>query len=361
MMHPHTAMIVKLADRNAVLPGWAADRIGPNKFNRDQKELPRYAEIEARFKGEAQNLVARFLAGDLGKEGLAREFRKALYRAETEAFVAGKRSSGKPVVYVTPGEQRMLTGRHSRNMRYFMRFVRDMEAGRGRMDYVRRAGLYASSLWSLYNRGQSKVDWDAETSPNARYEWVMDADAEHCPDCVERWRGSRERGGYTWDELIQIGFPGEGTQCMVNCRCHIQPVIKKTVESGRVEEAVAQEQPQAGVKLLQSILGGENMPLRVPAAGLPSVKVEPAVVARSINNAGDSAAELARRIPEAIKTMVSPERVYDSEGRKTYVGNGLMVEVIRSPENGSWALNGVYVLSESGIPQGVGYVAPWLA
>lgn len=352
-------LILMLSDRNAKLPDWASDALARNKFARDQKELPRYAQIESQFKDQAVKLVNLFQEGKLPKKELITRFKANLFEAETAAFAAGKRSAGSKVYFVTPGEQKMLVGRHSRNMRYFNRFVRDMETGRGKMAYSRRAELYASSLWSIYNRGQSSVNWDASLPENTRWEWVMDPDSEHCEDCIERWETSRRQGGYTWDELIQIGFPGEGTRCMTKCRCHVRPIHKRVLQEPRIGVAAEQEGAIEGVRLLQDILGGETMPLAIPAAGLPPVKFSPATVAKSINEAGIGAGDLAKKVPVAIQVIAKPEQVYEASGTRTYVGQGMMVQVRRG-DGGAWELSKISNLGPDGLPVGESYIVPWV-
>lgn len=351
---------VKLADRNQFLPAWAGDKLPGTKFSRDNLEIPRYADIEARFKLQAQSMVQRFMAGDISREDLLRGFKADLYRAETEAFAAGKRAGGKRVFFITPAEQRMLVGRHSRNMRYFNRFVRDMEVGKGGMPYTKRAALYANSLWSLYNRGQSDRDWEDPLAPNARYDWTLDPDAEHCQDCLDKWRASRERGGFTWDELIEVGFPGENCQCIVNCRCHIRPIVKRQLQQPRIEQAVGQETAEAGILLLKSVLGGDNMPIAVPAEGLPQVRILPDTVATSITRAGSVASELAKRLPEGIRVMVFPDKVIEAYDSRTYIKDGLAAQVRRDPDTGVWTLASLYLLDDNGMPVGKSYNVPWV-
>lgn len=355
-MLPRSSKRLLLADRNLELPEWAADDIRRNRFDRNEEELPRYAKIEANFEARATDIVQRFIAKGYTRYEAMRAMKRALFAAETKAFTAGKRVSGQSVYYITPAESRMLAGRHGRNMRYFSRFLRALETGNYQMPPLQRASLYAKSLWSLYQRGQAESMWD-DVGPNARYEWVLDPDAQHCLDCLERWRESRERDGFTWDELIEVGFPGEKTSCGVRCRCHIRVIQKKTLQPNRIGKAEEQEDPNEGIALLQRILGGNDMPMPVPASGTPPVKVTPSKIARSILNASDGL-EMAKKVPLAVKTLVNPDDVIESANEKTFLGNGLAVKIARNMD-GVWELADVYKVDDDGLPQAASYNVPW--
>lgn len=315
-------------------PEWAGDPVAGDKFSRDIVEIPRYASIERDFANESQRLVSDYLAGRIDRNVLVSSFKGRLEDAETSAFVAGRRARGDTSTSISDPELQMIYGRHSRNMGYFNGFVQDMDSGVGRMDYMKRAKMYAQSLWSLYTRGEAS-DWDEPEKQNSRYFNVLDPDAEHCPECIEITKKSRDQGGLTWEELVELGFPGE-RQCMTHCRCHIRVVRKATVLPERFEDVAMARSGQQGIKSLEELLGGEDFPLKIPAAGLPSVKTSPDVISQSLAAAGTDREALARRLPLIPLVMTEPDQVWDAQGGgKVFERDGLGVHVDRD-ENGIW-------------------------
>jgi len=316
-------------------PEWAGDPLDPRKFDRNAVEIPRYAEIERRFESEIHDGIMKFQRGEIGRDDLVRTFKNNLQRAETEAFVAGRRAKGNNRADITDAEAKMLTGRHSRNMKYFNRFVRDMEAGRGRMDYLKRGSMYAESLWSLYTRGET-VDWDDPTGENWRYYWAMDVEAEHCKSCIERAKISREKDGFSYDELCELGWPGENTDCCTKCRCHVEARKKRTIQPDRYKDATPAENPEQGVLDLVNMLGGDAMPYRLPVAGVPSAKLDLLTVENSIASSHDPE-QLGKLLPMVPKTLTYPADVIDAGMVRHYLGYGLHVAIGRGLD-GIWRI-----------------------
>lgn len=311
---------------------WGSRPLQPTKFDRNAVELPRYESIEKRFASQARALVAEYQAGTIDRQRLIGQFAKELKDAETDAFVAGHRARGKRVDEISESEARMMAGRHSRNMKYFKRFVSDMDNGRGRMPYLQRADLYAKSLWSLYTRSES-VDWDQAEDQNARYFWIMDPDAEHCPSCIERARLSRDNDGFTWEELSTLGWPGENTQCQVNCRCHIRTVRKRNLLPERTPTEPAPD-PDSGLDQLIRTLGGEKMPVGMPAAGLPFVRMTPeALQSFSAKYPG----EAHRYLPVIPDTLINPQNARIGPETSIYEKGPLTVVNERRP-SGIWTV-----------------------
>lgn len=317
-------------------PEWAGDRVASDKFARNKAELPRYAEIEARTEDRLRRIV-----GDLQRSGdvpaAQREFARVMRDAENQALVAGRRARGDTRTEISAAEAKMLAGRHSRNMRYAAKFFRDVTSGAGVMDYGDRAAMYAQSLWSIYSRGET-TDWENPEAENARYVWVLDVDAEHCATCLERAGTSRAQGGLTWDELSEMGWPGEGTDCATRCRCSIEVRRSSTVLPERLRTASVAPDAASGLSRLEDLLGGPQMPLRAPGAGVPFVRVTPPAVNASISASPDPEI-LARMLPlipvalarPAMVTVVSPTtRVYD--------GEGLTITISRNPQTGIWEM-----------------------
>jgi hypothetical protein len=323
-------------------PEWGADPLDPKKFQRNSVEIPRYATIERNFSGQAQTVVSQFQAGQITRPEAMKLFKESLQDAESSAFVAGRRARGAASLEITDAEAKMLTGRHSRNMRYFSGFLDDIENGEGRMPYNKRADLYAKSLWSLYTRGET-TDWAEPENIGGRYFWVMDPDAEHCVDCLERAGKSRDQNGFTWDELIEIGFPGENTKCRVNCRCHIRPEQRQ--KAPPFQDVPPAENPTEGLEQFIDMMGGPGLKIRMPAAGIPSVGLTPEVLVDLFQRFPSvaEADEAARLMPVVPAVISKPETVIpNGDDLRYFIGQGLTIKVERN-DLGLWLMTGMYL------------------
>lgn len=205
------------------------------------------------------------------------------------------------------------------------------------MDYGARAGMYAESLWSVFTRGETS-DWNDPELQNARYHWILDPEAEHCPDCLARAKECRDIGGYTWEQLAEKGWPGEQTRCMTKCRCHIRVERKRRALPERFEDARPSSTPDSGRAVLEQILGGPELPLRLPAAGIPYAKITPNVVAQ----AGDA---LARLLPTLPSALTKPAILHGGWDTRHYVGeSGLAATLTR--EEGIWRIIALFIVPE---------------
>lgn len=317
-----------------VVPDWSSEDAAPRKFNRNAAEIPRYSEIEGRFARQVQTVVSNLAAGQIDRGEAMDRFKEHLTDAETEAFVAGRRARGDTRSELNPEEEQMLDGRHARNMKYFSGFADDVQRGSGKMDYDRRAGMYAKSLWSIYTRGETS-DWQDPAEQNARYYWVLDPDAEHCSTCLERAAKSRENDGFSWEELTAIGWPGERTECGPHCRCHIRVVKKSVVLPERFDDMAAAATAGQGRGDIEDILGGPHMPLKIPAAGVPYVSLRPEVVDQSLDRAGEGSDELAKLLPLIPQVTTKPVQVFEQDDFRLYVGDKISVASQRD-EDGLW-------------------------
>ncbi|RYG36566.1 hypothetical protein EON81_09310, partial [bacterium] len=192
------------------------------KFDRQFDTVTAYVRVEDQFGATVREIINDVDSKRITPQKAIARFEEEHMLAQADAFVLGRRSTDPKASGFTPAELDMLAARHEAQTAYFRNFVKQVGEGKGRMDYGQRSDLYGKALWSAYTRGES-VDWD-ETDTK-RYVWVMDPDSQdHCRSCIERARQSRQKGGFTFAQLATIGFPGEGTDCGVNCRCHIRPV-----------------------------------------------------------------------------------------------------------------------------------------
>lgn len=311
-------------------PSWADAGIHRKKFDRNSVELPRYADIERRFKADGRALVRAYQAGDINQAQFIGQFRDKLQRAETDAFVAGRRARGVADPTISDDEAAMLDGRFSRNMKYAHKFARDISAGRGRMDYEKRVELYGNSLWSVYTRGET-TDW-SEPNKNARHHWILDPDAEHCNTCIQNAKESRERGGFTWEEMAVIGWPGEKTDCMTKCRCHIRVQNKRRVDPDRAMAQEVKETPEEGFDAYRELVG-EDYTTAMAASGLPMVRTAPALIEEA-----EKMDSHAMALPVVPKTLMYPAsvNVLDNDLRLFVGTDGVSAWVARDPDNGLW-------------------------
>jgi len=322
---------------------FALDPIPRARFDRNAIELPRYADIEARFNARLQGLIDGYRTGALKRADMHRAFARELLHAQNEAYISGRRVRGIASGEITPAELATLRARAQHQATYWRQFVWDVDNGRGKMPATARAKLYAKSLWSVYLRGEAGSD------PNARYYWIVDVDAEHCPDCLRKVKQSRQSDGFSFEELTVLGWPGDGIdKCRTNCRCHIR--VKRSAPPGgpaaveapdAIEELVSQLRvahpdvvpaTREGLRVLYSHAGPALVdPL--PASGLPGVRVPPAFVydPRRLATFGPMLGLLPL-------LLAYPAVIYDGEGEgpRTYEGYGVKALVSQDPYGAWW-------------------------
>ncbi|GIV22135.1 MAG: hypothetical protein KatS3mg023_3886 [Armatimonadota bacterium] len=187
-------------------------------------EKARYTRLEKQFRQELKRAWERVNVADPSSlRQFEKWFKRRLQEYQAESFIIAKRVRGD---YTPLSEQELkyLHGKYSEQMKYFRRFMMDVRSGRGRMNYALRLDLYAKDLWGIYQSAY----WRGQVyTVGRRYLWKL-SDAEHCEDCVKRAAESKAKGGYTWEELEQLGLPGEGkTRCLNNCKCTIVEVRER--------------------------------------------------------------------------------------------------------------------------------------
>lgn len=324
-------------------PTWAGDPAASAKFDRNAIELPRYANIEQNARQAFQQTVSDYLSNKITDAQLHQQFSQQIMDAQAEAFVAGRRARGDIRDGITDAEEAMLVARHEEQMKYFRGFAADMKAGRGKVNYVARAGMYSESLWSVYTRGETS-DWESPETENCRYYWVLDVEADHCKTCIERARMSRDQDGFTWEEIAAVGWPGENTDCGRNCRCHVRKVCKSVVLPERIDQAEPAESSDEGFRSLEELLGGQGLPLKIPAAGVPYVAANPLVVKDSVAQAPNPE-QLAQRLPTIPKALTKPAQIIENQGWKLYVGDEIEVLIGRN-DDGLWQIVSLFLPAE---------------
>jgi hypothetical protein len=187
-------------------------------------EKARYTRLEKQFRQELKRAWERVKPeNERSLREFERWFKRKLQEYQAETYLIAKRIRG-DYTPLTQEELRFLHGRYSEQMKYFRRFIEDVRAGRGRMNYALRLDLYAKDLWGIYQ----SAFWRGQVyTVGRRYLWKL-SEAEHCEDCVKRAAESQAKGGYTWEELVELGLPGEGkTRCLNNCKCTIVEVRER--------------------------------------------------------------------------------------------------------------------------------------
>lgn len=199
-----------------------------NEAQKFRVERARYARTEDGFRRWAQEHLRALYDGTVAVTTFYREFSEELYRYHVRMYVLGRRAAGWHHNTLDESEQRMLHGLHSQEMKYFSAFMRDYVTGGGKMPLNQRIDLYALGGYESYVRGAVKA------SGHDRWGWAVNPEAEHCDDCLEREKKSKEQGGFTVAELDGwVGYPGQKTQCMHRCRCHLYRIGAKKYQIPR--------------------------------------------------------------------------------------------------------------------------------
>ena len=135
----------------------------------------------------------------------------------TRAFTLGKRHSGN-LTTVNAADALAIKGTRLDEYQYLRGFLRDMDAGAGRMSYEKRADYYAKAARELFWLGFVLGD----QSDTRRIEWVL-GQTEHCKTCLQMAQGSPWRVG---DILLKVKrgiLPQSGAlDCLgYHCQCSL--------------------------------------------------------------------------------------------------------------------------------------------
>jgi len=328
------------------MSSWKWTPTPPTRWARvNEDAIPRYVEIENAFGTRVQQIVVEFQDGSIDRQNALRRFGQEMGKAQIDAFVAGRRIRRVDHGSVSEQEAAMLHGRLRNQTQYFSKFLTDVEGGHGRMAYADRAMMYAKSLWGVFGRGET-VDWE-NPSDSSRYDWILDVDAEHCKDCIERARRSREQGGFTLDELTEMGWPGdEHTQCGSHCRCHVRVHGVNRTKRQEVQDLKPARSSDEGWDELERACGGEGLPDPLPASGVPHVELQPALLQASAE-ASPEPDRLGQLAPTVPKLLAYPADVSDpAPGVKVFTGYGLKAQVYRRPDDGRWVLVALMLLDQ---------------
>jgi hypothetical protein len=300
-----------------------------NQFQRVNAGLQTYGQIERTTAKDLQQIARQYAERPDPK--LEQQFLNRLKTAQVQTYQNANEIARRKTP-LTDRELTMLEARFDHQREFATKFFDDMRNGRGTMNYETRAGMYAESLWGLHNRG---LLGDFHEPKHERYDWILDPFVEHCDDCIERARQSRREGGISYDELVVIGFPGDGmTRCGSRCRCRIQGRKRRRNPDGSL--------PKSAPAPESFEVGGVRIHREMPAAGLPFVEVEPSAIGRSLELLpADDAGLLLEHLPALPQILAKPAAVFDDPqvwGRQYYVDPRAVAVLDRDSESGIWKL-----------------------
>ncbi|KKW13341.1 MAG: hypothetical protein UY48_C0002G0032 [Candidatus Gottesmanbacteria bacterium GW2011_GWB1_49_7] len=175
---------------------------------------------QAEFHAHLQHHIRAYRAG-LRPRGSAEWWLKKEIRDSYERlFVTGREAAGK-FGELTETEVKLLRKLRYQDFKYLRKFLDDLDAGRGVMDYARRMALYAAAgeqaYWAGYLCGLPQ---------GAAVQWVL-GEAEHCESCPELATGGPWKNGiYEPTDLLSRGlFPKSlKLACKRGCQCSLKAV-----------------------------------------------------------------------------------------------------------------------------------------
>jgi hypothetical protein len=188
--------------------------------------FPRFARLEAEFR---RQLTDTFKTITTNGEMSNRKIKKIFRIFYTQAFQMGQAVSKGGISQKLPPlnkeDKRWLETYLRKEFDLWKKFMGDVRAKKGKMDYDQRKELYVQSLRSMYH--SSRV---IATPPMTLFYW-MTTPAEHCPHCLYL----QAKSPYIKENLPTVPASGD-TQCQSNCRCHLRAVQVTIVEYLRVKQ-----------------------------------------------------------------------------------------------------------------------------
>lgn len=170
---------------------------------------PRFARLEAQFRRELDDIFKHIDVYTV------RRVRRIFRAAYTQAFQLGQlAATGNMRPSLPPlktEDKRWLETFLRKEFRLWDKFMVDVKAKKGKMDYDRRKEMYVQALTSMYN--SSRV---LATPPMTLYYWET-TPSEHCEHCLYLARKSP----FTKENLPTVPKSGD-TKCVSNCNCHLR-------------------------------------------------------------------------------------------------------------------------------------------
>ena len=237
------------SDEKQTLMNMLTQVVGSLRANLDQQlikdSIAAYDNTQKRFRTALNDLFQSYQNSEITAADFEKAFRNEIKSAWADAYEAGVGAAGSPFG-VYDEDLAWLKGDQAEEFKYLKGFVADMEAGEGTMDYEDRLGLYVNTLDSIFSHAQ------VESSPdNVEIWWELDPDTSRsCATCLER--GDPDNNPWTKDTLP--GVPGDGCECLGNCRCHLR-IVQKTEAPEPSDQTVWAVAPQ-----VPEIPSGKRLP-----------------------------------------------------------------------------------------------------
>jgi hypothetical protein len=197
---------------------------------------PRFARLEAQFRRDLDDIFNNMSAYTVRR--VKRLFRIAYTAAFQLGQLAATGSGSNRLPPLKPEDKRWLETFLQKEFKLWKKFMADVEAGKGKLDYDKRKEMYVQALQSMYNT--SRV---IATPPMTLYYWET-TPAEHCPHCLYLQRMSP----FIKENLPAVPAAGD-TKCLSNCKCHLRIEHVSVVQYMKVKRgAPSREQILRGMR-----------------------------------------------------------------------------------------------------------------
>jgi hypothetical protein len=198
---------------------------------------PEFARLESRFRKDLTDVFNHL-------DTYTNRRVKQLFRVNyTQAFKLGHHAAnggvGRPPE-LKPEDKKWLESFLRKEFDLWKKFMEDVKAKRGKLDYDRRKEMYVQALRSMYNSSRAMA-----APPTTLYYWETTI-AEHCPHCLYL----ASKGPFTKENLPTVPASGD-TKCLSNCKCHLRIHNVSAAEYLRVKRnAPSREEILRGMRAL---------------------------------------------------------------------------------------------------------------
>jgi len=175
--------------------------------------------LVARFEGQMHVLLRRYLkATPRGKPRAYEALATMMRRAYRDAYLLGLGTSGlggrfTSARHLGASEERWLRSFWTHEQRYLKRLVHELDTGKKPLAKVAwRIRMYALTIGASYHAGQVLA-----MHPDTLLHWVVDPQAENCPDCLML----QSLSPFTKTTLPTTPRAG-ACRCLSNCKCAIR-------------------------------------------------------------------------------------------------------------------------------------------
>lgn len=170
---------------------------------------PKFSALETQFRRQLDDAYSN------RKTYSSRKVKQIFRQVYTTAFKLGKGAAqgamGAGIPQVNRDDIAWIEKFIDKEFSFWKKFIADVEAGRGKLDYNKRREMYVQTLGSVYNAGRIIF-----SPPMTLYYWQTSL-AEHCPHCLYL----QSKSPFTKENIPTL--PGSGdTKCKSNCKCHLK-------------------------------------------------------------------------------------------------------------------------------------------